>query len=96
MTSDPRTRDIQKIYALYVRRMMENNAVDFDDIIMKTVELLRTNGDVLEYYSNKFRQILVDEYQDTNYAQFVLTSLLAGKHRNIMVVGDDDQSIYRF
>ncbi len=96
ITSDPRTRDIQRIYELYVKLMMANNAVDFDDIIMRTVELLQTDEEVLGYYSNKFRQILVDEYQDTNYAQFVLTSLLAGKHRNIMVVGDDDQSIYRF
>lgn len=93
---DPRVRDIVSVYKLYQRKMMEYNAVDFDDIIMKTVELLRDNPDVLEYYQNKFRYVLVDEYQDTNHAQFVLTKLIADKNRNIMVVGDDDQSIYRF
>ena len=96
ITHDPRTKDISKIYALYQKKLMEYNAVDFDDIIMKTVELLTGNADVLEYYQNKFRYVLVDEYQDTNYAQFVLTKLLSDKYRNIMVVGDDDQSIYRF
>ena len=96
VTHDPRSRDVKRIYALYQKKLMENNAVDFDDIIMKTVELLRTDAEVREYYQGKFRHILVDEYQDTNYAQFVLTETLAAKHRNIMVVGDDDQSIYRF
>lgn len=96
VSRDPRTRDIQEVYRLYNKRMMENNAVDFDDIIMYTVTLLRENPDVLDYYRNKFRYVLVDEYQDTNYAQFVLTSLIADGRRNIMVVGDDDQSIYRF
>ena len=95
-TRDPRTRDIARIYTLYQKKMMEYNAVDFDDIIMKTVELLRNEPQVLEYYQDKFRYILVDEYQDTNHAQFVLTSLLGDMHRNVMVVGDDDQSIYRF
>ena len=96
VSRDPRTRDIQEVYRLYNKRMMENNAVDFDDIIMYTVTLLKKNTDVLNYYRNKFRYVLVDEYQDTNYAQFVLTSLIADGNRNIMVVGDDDQSIYRF
>ena len=96
LTHDPRTRDISKIYTLYQKKMMEYNAVDFDDIIMKTVELLRGEPQVLEYYQDKFRYILVDEYQDTNHAQFVLVELLGAKHRNVMVVGDDDQSIYRF
>ena len=96
ITRDPRTRDIRSVYELYQKRMMANNAVDFDDIIMLTVELLQNNPDVLEYYQNKFRYVLVDEYQDTNYAQFVLTKLIADGRRNIMVVGDDDQSIYRF
>lgn len=96
LTHDPRSRDVQRIYTLYTERMMINNAVDFDDIIMQTVTLLNNHSDVREYYQNKFRYILVDEYQDTNYAQFVLTEILAGKHKNIMVVGDDDQSIYRF
>ena len=96
ISHDPRSRDVQRIYALYTERMMKNNAVDFDDIITQTVALLNNYSDVREYYQNKFRYILVDEYQDTNYAQFVLTEILAGKHKNIMVVGDDDQSIYRF
>ena len=96
VTHDPRSRDIQKIYSLYTKKMMANNAVDFDDIIMQTVTLLNNDEEVRKYYQNKFRYILVDEYQDTNYAQFVLTEILAAKHRNIMVVGDDDQSIYRF
>ena len=93
---DPRENDIKRIYKLYQRKLKEYNALDFDDIIMRTVELLENHTDVREYYQNKFRYVLVDEYQDTNYAQFVLTKLLADKRRNIMVVGDDDQSIYRF
>ena len=93
---DPRSKKIAEIYTLYEQKMKEHNAVDFDDIIMKTVELLSDNSEVREYYQNKFRYVLVDEYQDTNYAQFVLTKLLSDKHRNIMVVGDDDQSIYKF
>ena len=93
---DPRTRDIKTVYELYQKKMLANNAVDFDDIIMLTVELLKNHDDIREYYQNKFRYVLVDEYQDTNYAQFVLTGLIADGRRNIMVVGDDDQSIYRF
>ncbi len=93
---DPRLRDVREIYRLYQEKLLFNNAVDFDDIIMMTVSLLRDYADIREYYGNKFKYILVDEYQDTNYAQFMLTRLLAEKHRNIMVVGDDDQSIYRF
>ncbi len=96
ITNDPRSRDIHAIYKLYQKKLMEYNAVDFDDIIMKTVELLTANKEVRDYYQNKFKYVLVDEYQDTNYAQFVLTKLLSGKYNNIMVVGDDDQSIYRF
>jgi DNA helicase-2/ATP-dependent DNA helicase PcrA len=95
-TMDPRTRDIKKIFALYEKKLSEYNALDFDGIIMKTVELLQNNASVRNYYQEKFKYVLVDEYQDTNYAQFVLTELLSGKYRNIMVVGDDDQSIYRF
>lgn len=95
-SSDPRSRDIREIYKLYQKRMSEYNAVDFDDIIMKAVELLEEERDVREYYQNKFKYVLVDEYQDTNYAQFVLTKILSDGHRNIMVVGDDDQSIYKF
>ena len=96
ITRDPRSKDIKSVYELYQKKMRINNAVDFDDIIMMCVELLQNNPDVLDYYQRKFRYVLVDEYQDTNYAQFVLTKLLADGRRNIMVVGDDDQSIYRF
>ena len=96
LQGDPRVRDIVSIYQLYNKKLMEYNAVDFDDIIMKTVELLQSDDEVRSYYQNKFRYVLVDEYQDTNYAQFVLTTILSDKYRNIMVVGDDDQSIYKF
>ena len=96
LDGDPRERDILRIYKLYEKKMREYNALDFDDIIMKTVLLLENNEDVRRYYQKKFKYILVDEYQDTNYAQFVLTKILSDAHRNIMVVGDDDQSIYRF
>lgn len=85
-----------KVYKLYQKRLMEANALDFDDIIMLTVKLLEENEDILSYYQSKFKYVCVDEYQDTNFAQFRLTELLSGKHRNIMVVGDDDQSIYKF
>ena len=87
---------IARAYKKYQQRLKENNALDFDDIIFKTVELLRENQDILQYYQRKFRYILVDEYQDTNHMQYLLTSLLAGGYGNICVVGDDDQSIYRF
>ncbi|MBO5906716.1 MAG: UvrD-helicase domain-containing protein [Clostridia bacterium] len=93
---DPRGKKIIEIYRYYEKRMKEHNAVDFDDIIMKCVELLEANKGVRDYYQEKFMHVLVDEYQDTNYAQFVLTKILSDKHENIMVVGDDDQSIYRF
>ena len=93
---DPRYTDVERIYTLYQEKLMHNNAVDFDDIIMKTVERLQNDEEVRSYYQSKFEYVLVDEYQDTNYAQFVLTKLLSDKYRNIMVVGDDDQSIYRF
>ena len=96
VNQDPRSRDIVRIYKLYQQKLMEYNAVDFDDIIMMTVDLLQREEDVREYYQNKFKFVLVDEYQDTNYAQFVLTRILSDKYRNIMVVGDDDQSIYKF
>ena len=96
ITRDPRSKDIRAIYKLYQERLMQYNAMDFDDIIMRTVELLEGEDDVREYYQNKFHYVLVDEYQDTNSAQFILTKLLSDKYRNIMVVGDDDQSIYKF
>lgn len=87
---------VADIYSLYQRKLKENSALDFDDLIVKTVELFESFPEVLEYYQNKFRYILVDEYQDTNHAQYKLVSLLASKRRNLCVVGDDDQSIYKF
>ena len=87
---------IAKVYELYNRRLRDANALDFDDIILHTVRLLQRSPETLEYYRNKFRYILIDEYQDTNQMQYMLSSLLAGGHKNICVVGDDDQSIYRF
>ncbi|MBP3479663.1 MAG: UvrD-helicase domain-containing protein [Oscillospiraceae bacterium] len=87
---------IAKAYKKYQNRLKENNALDFDDIILKTVELLQQYEDVRTYYQRKFQYVLVDEYQDTNNLQYLLTSLLAGGYENICVVGDDDQSIYRF
>ncbi len=87
---------IAEIYALYQKELKLASALDFDDIIMKTVQLLQQNEDILTYYQQKFRYVLVDEYQDTNHAQYVLTSLLAGGQQNLCVVGDDDQSIYKF
>ncbi len=89
-------RKYAEIYRAYDERLHSSRAIDFDDIIMKTVILLRDNPEVLDKYARKFKYICVDEYQDTNYAQFMLCTLLASHWRNIMVVGDDDQSIYRF
>lgn len=91
-----RKETIAKIYELYQKRLRENNAIDFDDIINYTIRILSENPDVLEYYSNKFEYVLVDEYQDTNKAQFTLVSILAARHGNITVVGDNDQGIYSF
>ncbi len=85
-----------EVYTEYQKILKRNNALDFDDLIVKCVELLRDNSAVLDYYQERFRYIMVDEYQDTNTAQFHLVSLLAGKYRNLCVVGDDDQSIYKF
>ncbi|MEA4813454.1 MAG: UvrD-helicase domain-containing protein [Oscillospiraceae bacterium] len=87
---------IAKIYKEYVKRLRDANALDFDDIILHTVTLLRDYKDVREYYQNKFKYVLIDEYQDTNHLQYLLASYLAGGRKNICVVGDDDQSIYRF
>ena len=94
--NDYKLLPIAKAYKRYQTRLKENNAVDFDDIILLTVRLLQENEDVRTYYQRKFRYVLVDEYQDTNHLQYLLTSLLAGGYENICVVGDDDQSIYRF
>ena len=93
---DIRKRNIGSVYEAYQNRLKSADAMDFDDIIVNTVKLLQNNPDVLEYYQNKFKYIMVDEYQDTNHAQYLLTSLLAGGYKNICVVGDDDQSIYKF
>ena len=87
---------IARAYKKYQTRLKDNNAVDFDDIIALTVRLLQEHEDVRKYYQKKFRYVLVDEYQDTNHLQFLLTGLLSGGYENICVVGDDDQSIYRF
>lgn len=87
---------IAKVYREYETQMRANNALDFDDLLVKTVQLLQTQPDVLESYQERFRYIMVDEYQDTNTVQFQLVSLLAGKYKNLCVVGDDDQSIYKF
>ncbi len=87
---------IAGIYQEYQRQLKKNNALDFDDLIVKTVELLRQQPEVLAYYQERFRYIMVDEYQDTNTAQFELVRLLADKYHNLCVVGDDDQSIYKF
>ena len=95
-TNDWKNTRIARIYAAYQQKLSTANALDFDDIIYHTVTLLQTEPEVLDYYQKKFRYVLVDEYQDTNHLQYLLTGLLAGGHRNLCVVGDDDQSIYRF
>ena len=95
-SGDFRLLHTARAYKTYQTRLKDNNALDFDDIIFRTVELLQQYEDVRTYYQRKFRYVLVDEYQDTNSAQYLLTSLLAGGYENICVVGDDDQSIYRF
>ncbi len=91
-----RKKTYAKLYMMYQQRLRDSNAIDFDDIIYDTVMLFRQFPDTLSYYQNRFRYVLVDEYQDTNYAQYQLISLLTHNSRNLCVVGDDDQSIYRF
>ena len=93
---DFRKEKIALVYEMYQKRLKENNAIDFDDIINYTIKILMDNPDVLEYYSDKFKYVLVDEYQDTNKSQFTLVTLLASKNGNITVVGDNDQGIYSF
>ena len=93
---DFRQKKVAQIYKEYQSQLKKNNALDFDDLIMKTVQLFQNNPEILDYYQERFKYIMVDEYQDTNTAQFKLISLLAGKYRNLCVVGDDDQSIYKF
>ena len=95
-SGDFRLEKIARAYDEYQKRLKANNAVDFDDIIALTVRLLQEHEEVRQYYQKKFRYVLVDEYQDTNHLQYLLVSLLAGRYENICVVGDDDQSIYRF
>lgn len=94
--ADREMMQIADVYAEYQKRLKRSNAVDFDDLIALTVQLLRENPDVLDHYRNRWRYLMVDEYQDTNKAQFVFVALLAKKSGNLCVVGDDDQSIYRF
>ncbi len=93
---DFRKNQIGECYKIYQQRLFEANALDFDDIITLTVKLFSCDCEALEYYQDKFKYVFVDEYQDTNNAQYILTTMLAGKHKNICVVGDDDQSIYKF
>ena len=93
---DYRKSIISKIYKAYEKKLQESQALDFDDLLIKTVELFKNNSDVLEYYQERFKYIMVDEYQDTNGVQFQLVNMLADKYKNICVVGDDDQSIYKF
>lgn len=91
---DVRMRKTAEIYMLYQKKLKKNNALDFDDILFKAVEVLANNPDILSYYQNKFKYIMIDEYQDTNYCQYRLVQMLAKQHHNLCVVGDDDQSIY--
>ncbi len=94
--NDFRKAKIAQCYEEYQKELLHSDAMDFDDMIFNAVKLLRNNSDVLELYQHQFKYIIVDEYQDTSYAQYILTYLLAGEYHNICVVGDDDQSIYRF
>ena len=93
---DPRERDFIKLYKLYQEKLKSNQALDFDDLLIKTIELFKSCPEVLAYYQNKFRYIHVDEYQDTNKAQYTLVRQLSAKHKNLFVVGDGDQSIYKW
>ena len=89
-------KKVAEVYGEYERQLRANNAPGLDDLLLKTVQLFQTQKEVLDYYQERFRYIMVDEYQDTNTVQFELVRLLAGKYRNLCVVGDDDQSIYKF
>ncbi len=93
---DPRERDFIKLYKLYQEKLKSNQALDFDDLLIKTIELFKAYPEVLAYYQNKFRYVHVDEYQDTNKAQYTLIRQLSAKHKNLFVVGDGDQSIYKW
>ncbi len=96
LSGDARLMPVARAYQKYQTKLKENNALDFDDILFFTVRLLQENDDIRTFYQRKFRYVLVDEYQDTNHVQYLLTSLLVGGYENVCVVGDDDQSIYRF
>src|SRR5690606_14627730 len=89
-------RNVGRFYEHYQRKLVEHSAMDFDDLLMQTVRLFEEHPDVLAEYQQRFRYVLIDEYQDTNRAQYVLVKLLCAAHRNLCVVGDADQSIYRF
>ena len=89
-------RMVSEVYKMYQETLLANNAMDFDDMILMTIKLFKENPDVLDYYQEKFKYIMVDEYQDTNMAQYEFVRLLASKYKNLCVVGDDDQSIYGF
>ena len=93
---DFRLKKIAQAYSLYEKRIKQADAMDFDDIICNTVYLLRDDPDALDFCQRRYRYMMVDEYQDTNHAQYMFVKLLSGKFRNICVVGDDNQSIYRF
>ena len=95
-SGDIRRIRIGEVYTAYARRLRESNAMDFDDLIYHAVRLLTEHEDIRDYYQRRFRYVLIDEYQDTNNLQYLLASILAGGYENICVVGDDDQSIYRF
>ena len=94
--NDVKLQAVAKVYELYQEKLQKNNALDFDDIIYYTVKVFSLAPEVLEYYQDKFKYIMIDEYQDTDTSQYLLVRMLAQKHRNVAVVGDDDQSIYRF
>jgi len=87
---------VAEIYSSYEKKLILSNSMDFDDLLIKTVELLQTNDQILHYWSNKFQFVMVDEYQDTNYVQYKLVELLSSNNQNVCVVGDSDQSIYAF
>lgn len=89
-------RNVGELYALYEKKLRAYNALDFDDLILKTIELFRKEEEVLDYYQRKFKYVFVDEYQDTNKSQYELIRLISGRYKNICVVGDPDQSIYKF
>src|ERR1043166_1306370 len=93
---NPRDEQVGKLYELYVKALRDANALDFDDLLLKTVELFEKSEAVRDKYANKFVHVMVDEYQDTNRPQYLLVQRLAGHHRNLCVVGDPDQSIYKW